>query len=551
MTVINYPKWFSDCLVSNEEALKATVHSEMTIGTGFATSEPHTFIETIWPFIQQEDLHDIRFMQALFMAPHKLLVGDALDGNGLLDGVAEKVSSISFISNIARAANNITKKIEGLNKLVAHYEELQERRIEFTPAFIGAVNNILIPNNPLTRLLHSEYVGRNTTRMGVTDMHSVHFPDAVGSMAISADGESKVDLFALVMTPPDENGDMSHGPANGANGEVLEFFFENPGVDVVLYVNPNYPFTRGYGDAANTVNIEQFKKLADAGRLYVVEDDAKVPAMPPGSFASPAEAELAIADHVVNHIETNKDYTYGLPIQVGIGGTGVLAIRALKESSWHGRSYTEMLEPFTLDLFDAGKIAGSHFIQKDGTRKMLDGKMVCTFTICEEDSDFYQRIDNNPNVVISTASRVVIPEAFYGGMGINNILGIDFHGHVNSGGRDKNHHSGIGGGAVIVRGLARGGVAYLCLKSTHRDLDGKLRSSVFPFMPTGTPISHVGPDIMGGREGARIFLVTEHGVAQVSGCSQWQFIKNIISVADPQFRDWLKYEAYKEFRVRV
>ena len=143
----------------------------------------------------------------------------------------------------------------------------------------------------------------------------------------------------------------------------------------------------------------------------------------------------------------------------------------------------------------------------------------------------------------------MIPEAFHYGLGVNNCLGIDFQGHLNSGGRDHHHYSGVGGGAIIIRGLSRGGIGYLCLKSTHTTSDGSTRSSVFPFLPQGTPISAIGPDLMGGREGARFFLVTEYGVARLSGMSQHNFIRNIISVAHPDFRDELRKKAYEYFRV--
>lgn len=544
-----YPKFFSDHIMSNAEAMKGAVKSGTTIASGFATSEPHTFYDGLWEFVQTEDLVNLNIRQALFMAPHQLCVDDALESKGLFNVLASKGSSI--FGNLARTANAITKKVEGLKKLVDHYNEMIERNITFTSPFIGGATNIVIPSNPITMVLAPDFVGRNTTRIGVTDMQSIHFPDAVDSMGYDPDGNALLDTFVCVLTPPDKNGELSHGPANGANGEIIEKILDRCDVNLIVYINENYPFTRGYGDAPNTIHIDRFKGLAKAGKLFVVMDEGKIPALPPGSFDNPFPEELKIAENVVNHIEMNKHFTHGRAIQVGFGGTGVLAIRALKDSSWTGRSYTEMLEPFTLDLFEAGKIAGSHFIEKDGRRTELDGKMVCTFTICEKGSDFYKKLHNNENVIVAPASRVVIPEGFYHGMGINNCLGVDFHGHVNSGGKDKNHYSGVGGGAQIFRGLARGGVGYLCLKSTHNGPEGKLRSSIFPFMPQGTPISHIGPDLMGGREGARFFIVTEHGVAQVSGKSQSNFIKSIIEIADPRFKEWLAREAYKEFRIKV
>jgi len=546
-----YPPYLADRVMSNEDALQETVKPGYTIASGFATSEPLTFYEGLWDYITENDLSDLEIRQALFMGPHKICVGDALSAKGVLGSGAGFLKKAPLLGPPLGKLDAATQKFKGLGLLINHYKELQRRKIKFTSAFIGPATNIAIPDNIITRYLYPDFAGRNTTRMGITNMHSIHFPDAVNSMGYDSDGTPLIDTFVMVMTPPNEDGEMSHGPANGANAELLDMVCQRKDMNVLLYINPKYPFTRGRNEAPNSINVKELEGLAKAGRLFVVEDEGRIPALPADSFKNPPEKELAIADNIVNHIEMNKQYTYGRPIQVGIGGTGVLAIKNLKNSGWHGRSYTEMLEPFTLDLFEAGKIAGSHFVEKDGTRTQLDGKIVCTFTICEENSDFYKRLDNNPAIILSTASRVVIPEGFQYGMGINNILSIDFQGHVNAGGRDQNHYSGIGGSAMILRGLARGGVAYLCLKSVHNTPEGKLRSSIFPFMAQGTPFSHVGPDIWGGRDNARIFLVTEHGVARLSGKSQAEFIESVISVADPQFRDWLKKEAWKEFRVKV
>ncbi len=546
---MNLPPFLEKCVCSHDEALRAVVRSGCTIATGFATSEPHNFYQSLWSFIRQNDIHDLRIKQALFMAPHPLCVGDALAARDRLAGAARRLRNVPLLGRATARLGQVSRKLDGLRRLIAHYRELQARRITFSSPFLGPANNIVIPDLPVLRVLYPEFAGRNISRMGIMDMQSIHFPDAVESMGIDAEGQPMVDAFVLCMTPPDENGELSHGIASGANGEILERILEQPVIDVVLYLNPGLPFTRGYGDAPNTVSVERLRRLAEAGRLRVVPDDGPLPCVPVGTFTAPSETERQIAAHIVNHIEENRQLTHGRAIQVGIGGTGVQAIRGLRQSSWRGRQYSEMLDPFTLELFEAGRIAGSHFIESDGRRTPLDGKLVCTFTMAEAGSDFYRRLDRNPAVVIASASRVVISEGFYGGLGINNILSVDFQGHVNSGGRDRNHFSGVGGGAMIFRGLANGGVGYLCLKSTHRTPEGKLRSSIFPFLPRGTPLSHIGPDLMGGRNGARLFLVTEHGLFRVSGRSQAEFIRGLVSIAHPRFRKWLARQAWREFRV--
>lgn len=111
--------------------------------------------------------------------------------------------------------------------------------------------------------------------------------------------------------------------------------------------------------------------------------------------------------------------------------------------------------------------------------------------------------------------------------------------------------SGVGGQATIMRGLAVGGIAYLCCKSTHRTPEGEVRSSIRPDMPQGTPIALTGPDLFGTRDDARIFLVTEYGVACINGRSRGDFVRQLISVAHPDHRDELAEAAWDLHRIRV
>ena len=542
-----YPKWFSECITTHDEAMGRVVHSGARLLSGFATSEPHTFYDGLWEHIQANDIVDLTIRQALFMAPHRLCVGDALSSAGLFPGAAKRSGPFR---NLFRSVNDVTRKLEGLGKLIEHYRELQERRIGLRSAFIGSAVNTIIPRNAITRARYPEFVGRNTTRNGVMDMQVVHFPDAVDSVLYDPEGAAQVDTLVVVPTPPDAHGEMSYGPANGATADYVDAALGGTDINILLYVNPGYPFTRGYADwASNTIGIERFRDLAARGRLLVVEDTGKVPAAPSGAFSTPSDLEQTIAQHLVNHIEMHAEQTYGRALQVGIGRTGIQAIRLLKDSGWRGRAYTEMLEPYMLELLESGKIAGTHFMERDGTRTPLDGKITCTFTMGEDGSDFYEKLHDNPAVVLAPANRVVIPEAFHGGLGINNCLAIDFHGQVNAGSRNRNHHSGIGGLAVINRGLGVGGIGYLCLKSTHKNVDGKLCSSIMPFHPKGTAIGLIGPDVVGGRFGASKYVVTEHGVARVSGRSQSELIRALIAVADPRFQKQLERDAWEHFRV--
>jgi hypothetical protein len=207
-----------------------------------------------------------------------------------------------------------------------------------------------------------------------------------------------------------------------------------------------------------------------------------------------------------------------------------------------------MLDPVSFSLLDQGVVSGSHVLH-DGDRIALD-EWSCRRSRWGSGT----RTSRTGSAAAGCAwhrPAWCCSEAFAGGLGINDVLGIDFHGQVNATGRDAIPFSGIGGSAVIHRGLADGGVAYLCLPSTHTGPSGGRRSSISSFLPRGTPVGLTGSDLMGTRNGARFHLATEHGVVQINGVDQHELVRRLVSVADPAFRDDLQREAWDALRLRV
>ena len=245
---MEFPAFFKSRLFPLEEAMKQTIKSGWNIGSGFATSEPVVVYQRLWDHIQKNDLHDITMRQGLFMGPHKVCWATRFRPRAGFRGQG----------GLTKTLNTITKKLDGLGKLVGHYREMRERNIVFNSGFISAPTSVMVPENFITKLLYPEFAGRNSTRMGVTDMQSVHFPCAVEGIAYEPDDGAKINTFMIIMTPPNEQGEMSHGAANGVNQEVLDRALRDKDINILLVVNPNYPFTRGYKDAANTVKIRGF-----------------------------------------------------------------------------------------------------------------------------------------------------------------------------------------------------------------------------------------------------------------------------------------------------
>lgn len=526
------PSWLKPAVCSAEEAFSNTVRSKTRLASGLATSEPVSFYRGLWRHIQDRDLTDIEIRQGLFLTPHPILVGDALE-----------VINPEVPAPLAALSEKVGD-LRSLRRLSMHLEELERRRISFVTAFLGPAGNTMIPDNPLTRLIAPRLAGRNRVTAGFTRYHPVHFPDAARALAFDDDGQPTIDLFVAPMSRPDTEGRLSFGLANGVGGDAVEALRRSDRGTILLYLNRQMPLTYGPGQ---TLGEAELSPLVAAGRLHVVLEDEPLPGMPAGSLDDPSTTEQAIADAIVGSIVDHLELHRGRALQVGIGRTSAQVVKALSASSWNGRGYTEMLDPFTYDLLDDGTIDGTHVIE-DGRRRECSG-LACTFAMGEVDSDFASRLNGDRRVIMMSASRLLEPVAFHGGLGINNILGIDFSGNVNATARDAHPYSGVGGLATIMRGLSRDGIAYLCLKSTHRGPDGERRSSIMPALPASTAVTLTAPDLLGCR-GGRIYLATEHGLARLHNQPIDALVRSLISVAHPDFREELEVAARERYGMR-
>jgi acyl-CoA hydrolase len=510
------PDWLAACERDHDEALRETVRSGARIGSGLGTSEPSSFYARLWDHVLAHDVHDIEIRQALFLDAHPILVGDAMD-----------VEAPDLPGPLDTIADRLTDAVR-LRRLAAHLDALAERRITFLSAFLGPAMNMRVPDSPVTRAIAPSLAGRNRVTAGMVRYQPVHFPDAADALARDPDtGELSIDLFVQPVTWP-RDGELSFGLSNGVNGDVADDVLDSDRARLLLYLNRQLPFTRGRPDAPNTFPVDRLRRLADDGRLTLVVEDTTPPGLPAGSFDEPEGVTADIGARVAAHIADHLDLTAGRALQVGIGETSVSAVRQLDAGPWTGRAVTELLDPVTYSLLD------------DGT---VDAPIVCTFAMGERGSDFPARLDGDDRIEMVSASTLLQPRVFAGGLGINNVLAIDFNGQVNATARDHIPYSGVGGLATIMRGLADGGVAYLCLRSTHTDLDGNERSSIMPALPEGTPVTLTGFDLMGRRNGARVYLATEYGIAALHGRPQDALVRELVAVAHPDHRDRLRHDS--------
>ena len=88
--------------------------------------------------------------------------------------------------------------------------------------------------------------------------------------------------------------------------------------------------------------------------------------------------------------------------------------------------------------------------------------------------------------------------------------------------------------------MSKGGKSIIAINSTWKDKEGNLRSSIIPFMPPGTIVTTPRTEVD--------YVITEYGVTNLKYKQVSERIKAMISVAHPDFRDELKFQAKRFWR---
>ena len=191
--------------------------------------------------------------------------------------------------------------------------------------------------------------------------------------------------------------------------------------------------------------------------------------------APPAsEVDRAIAGHIMPYL------TDGATIQLGIGampdvmGT-LIAQSDLKDLGMH----TELCSDAYLKLYQAGKLTNRR-------KRLLRDKGV--FGIALGSQALYDWVGDNPGVIACPLEYVNDPA------------------------------------------MSRGGKAFICMSSTHRDKDGILRSRIVPAFQG---------DIITTPRSQAYYVVTEYGAVNLVGRSTWERAELLVSIAHPDFRDAL------------
>ena len=190
--------------------------------------------------------------------------------------------------------------------------------------------------------------------------------------------------------------------------------------------------------------------------------------------------------------------------------------------------HTEMFNDGMVDLYEAGAITGNY-------KTLWKGKMVGAFALGTK--KLYDFMHNNLGVEFQQGKVTNDPFVIgknYKMVSVNTALQVDLYGQVCSQSMGHRHFSGTGGQLDTHRGaqLSPGGRGIIAL---HSAVKSERISTIVPRLTEGAQVTVASQDID--------TVATEYGIAELKGRTVRQRTDALISIAHPDFRDWLRDEA--------
>ncbi len=348
------------------------------------------------------------------------------------------------------------------------------------------------------------------TREGTKAGFYTYSPIKLSDMdTVSARGLRRGDVYILRVSPMDRHGFFS----TGINVDYGWGMAKTNPEKRLLIVEVNEYMPRTYG--TNHIHITE----ADV----VVEHHVPMPYIPDLPLT---DVEISIGRHIAEMVPD------GATIQLGIGGIPNAVGKFLMDKRDLG-VHSEMLTNCMLDLYKAGVITCAK-------KTFMPYKWVGSFAWGSQ--ELYDFIHENPMIEMHTCGFVNNPYIIAKNdnmISVNSTLQIDLTGQCASEAIGPYQYSGVGGQADFVQGawLSKGGKSFIATPSTTRGKDGKLISKIVPLLDYGSFVSTPRTETH--------WVVTEYGAVLVKGQSIKKRAESLISIAHPDFRDWLRFEAKK------
>lgn len=323
-----------------------------------------------------------------------------------------------------------------------------------------------------------------------------------------------VDVAMFQVSPMDSHGWFSFGP----NGSAMAAMCSRA-KHIIVEVNAAMPRCLGGFDSG--IHISKVDQIVEQ----------KEPRMRCMGAAAPAtEVDKAVARLIVNEIPN------GACLQLGIGGMpnavgSLLAESDLKDLGVH----TEMYVDAFVDMALRGKITCAE-------KSSNPGRQVYAFAAGTQ--KLYDYLNDNPaclSAPVEYVNDVRIISAIDNMMSINNVVNLDLYGQVNAETNGTRQITGAGGQLDFVLGayLSKGGKSFICCSSSFMNKKtGKLESRILPVLHPGSTVTDTRANIQ--------YVVTEYGLVNLKGASNWERAERLISIAHPDFREELIQSAEKQ-----
>jgi 4-hydroxybutyrate CoA-transferase len=378
---------------------------------------------------------------------------------------------------------------------------------------VEVVNGYLLAEHPLARVglessfrclsLQNSPSLRKDWEEGRIDFLPARYSDI--PLIFSPAGPVPVDVVLVQVAPPDHAGKFSLGASTS-----LAYPLAQKARSIVAEVNEQAPRTLGPCS------------LSSSEIDYLVECSAPLLSYPEIKIGA---TERRIAAIVAGLIPD------GATIQIGIGNLPAAILQLLEEKKDLG-VHSGMLSDGIVDLVEKGTITNRKKSIYQG--KIVAGELIGTerlFRFSHEN----RILEMHPAEVSHNAELIARMDDF---IAINSAVEVDLTGQVNAESLNGTQISGVGGQFDFVEGayFSRGGKSITAMTASTGK--GKV-SRIVPALASGAAVTI--PRYMAD------IVITEFGVAELRGKSFRQRAEALISIAHPDFQDWL-WEAFSKGR---
>ena len=313
-----------------------------------------------------------------------------------------------------------------------------------------------------------------------------------------ANGRIGLDVALIQVSPPDKYGYCSLG----VSVDITQAGAQNAKT-VIAQVNPRMPRTWG----------ESF--------LHVDEIDYFVEYEEPLLEVTPFIKNQEIASRIGFYV--NQLVDDGATLQIGFGHLPDAILGHLTGKRDLG-IHTQLITDAFLPLFENKVITNAK-------KTLYPGRVVAS--LCMGSEKLYRYLDDNPMFFFRSSQFVNDPTVIARNdnlISISSALEVDLTGQVCSDSMGHLFYSGIGDQVDFLRGsaMSKGGFSVIALPSTAQN--GSV-SRIVPHLSEGAGVATTRGDVN--------FVVTEYGIAELSGKSIYQRVMELAQIAHPKFREEL------------